>query len=210
MLDIIPAILTDDLEVLKKQIDQSKRFFGAAQVDILDDTLIPGKTVPPGEFDDLGDIFLEAHLMVNHPTNYLEDLKRAGFDRVILHIESGEDLEKSLIKIKGFGFESGVALSPQTQLPEFGKTIDLVDEILLLSVTPGEQGQIFQENIITKIAEIKDLHPEAVVGVDGGIDDKVAPLLESAGANIIYIGHYFWGKNDPKTAFEKLIKALNR
>ena len=88
MVDIIPAILTDDITVLKKQVKQSKKLFGAAQIDILDDSLVKGKTILPKDFDDLGKVFLEAHLMVDHPTSYLEELKKTDFDRVIFHFES--------------------------------------------------------------------------------------------------------------------------
>jgi ribulose-phosphate 3-epimerase len=210
MVDIIPSILTDNPYLLKKQTKQSKKLFGAVQIDILDDSLVSGKTVLPKDFDELGELFFEAHLMVDHPISYLEDLKKAGFDRVTFHFESKDDPEKTLLKIKNCGFESGIALNPETHLPELGKIITLVDEILVLSVAPGKQGQPFQESVVSKITDIKDLYPEMVVGVDGGIDDKNAPLLESVGANIIYIGHYLWKDKDPKFAFEKLIKALNR
>lgn len=210
MVDIIPAILTDDPSVLEQEIAQAKKLCSCAQVDILDNSMISGKTVSPKDYEAFGKIFLVAHLMVDHPTSYLADLERAGFGRVIFHLESKEDPAKTILKIKHHGFEAGIALNSETDVPNLGKLAQFVDEILLLSVTPGKQGQKFQESITGKIAEVRDLYPDLLIGVDGGINDQNAPLLERVGANVLYVGDYLWGKNNPDKALKNLIIALNK
>ena len=58
--------------------------------------------------------------------------------------------------------------------------------------------------VLPKIAAIRARYPELDIAVDGGINDKTAPLVIKAGANILVVGSYLLKAKDPKKAAEKL------
>ncbi|MBE6039160.1 MAG: ribulose-phosphate 3-epimerase, partial [Anaerofustis stercorihominis] len=73
--------------------------------------------------------------------------------------------------------------------------IDKIDLALVMSVNPGFGGQKFIHSVIPKIARIKEMlgGREILIEVDGGINDKTAPLVVEAGANLLVAGSYVFG-----------------
>jgi ribulose-phosphate 3-epimerase len=83
-----------------------------------------------------------------------------------------------------------------------------VDMVLLMSVNPGFGGQKFIPSILDKIKELRALankkNPALLIEVDGGVNDKNAPLLHEAGADILVAGSFVFKSDDYKKAIESL------
>jgi ribulose-phosphate 3-epimerase len=77
-----------------------------------------------------------------------------------------------------------------------------------MSVNPGFAGQKFMAEVLTKIRKLSVESRKLKVGfeieVDGGINDKTAPLALEAGADILATASYFFGAKDKIQA----VKAL--
>ena len=82
--------------------------------------------------------------------------------------------------------------------------------VLVMTVEPGKGGQELIQDTIKKVevlneySKLNDL--EIDIEVDGGINDKTAPLVKSAGANILVSGNYITGSNNFKESIENLKK----
>jgi ribulose-phosphate 3-epimerase len=107
-----------------------------------------------------------------------------------------------LSKIRSFGKKAGLSLNPDSpfSIQDALKEIDL---ILIMSVHPGFGGQKFIEGAIPKIKEARECF-KGDISVDGGINDKNAPSVIEAGANILVAGSYFFSAIDQKEAVKKL------
>ncbi len=210
MLEIIPAILTSDLDDLKKKIKEVEQFSEIVQIDIGDGKFIPKKTIGVSDLEEIeSNLFLEIHLMVSEPEKYIMPLVDLGTQRIIFHLESTQEPLKLAQKIKALNCGCGIALSPETSIERIRELDYQVDEILLLGVNPGKQGQKFQEQTISKICDIRDLYPDIIIGVDGGVNKNNINLISRSGANIAVIGSAIFDTSNPKKAYKEIIKACD-
>src|SRR3989338_5636666 len=109
---IIPAILTDKPEELRKMITQAEDFCDLAQIDIMDGRFVPSKSISAEDMMKIKtNLKLEVHLMVEEPTKYLEAFKRAGAKRIVFHYESKESPSAVIMKIRALGLEAGIAIN---------------------------------------------------------------------------------------------------
>ena len=81
------------------------------------------------------------------------------------------------------------------------------DLFLIMSVEPGFGGQAFLPASLSKIETLRswldNTNPEALIEVDGGINENTAKLCRDAGADVLVAGSYVF-KNDIKKAVESL------
>ena len=70
-----------------------------------------------------------------------------------------------------------------------------------MSVNPGFGGQAFIENTIAKVKRLRKLIDEsgaqALIEVDGGVQEDTAPRLVQAGADVLVSGSYVFKAKDP-------------
>jgi ribulose-phosphate 3-epimerase len=113
-------------------------------------------------------MFLDAHLMVTRPLDWLRPLLEAKVDHVTIHAESERALE-ACFKAKEFGFSVGLALKPGTSLNHLEPCLKILDLCLLMSVEPGFGGQSLMEEVVEKVKDLRALSPPFKIQMDGGI-----------------------------------------
>ena len=102
----------------------------------------------------------------------------------------------------------GLAINPDTPLSSIIDYIDELDRILVMTVVPGKTGQSFIEYPLSKVREARtliDKHQYNVeLCVDGGINEKTAPLAFEAGVDVVVCGAGILYKDDMIQAVEDL------
>jgi len=85
-----------------------------------------------------------------------------------------------------------------------------VDMVLLMSVNPGFGGQKFIENTYKKVAQLKELIAKngsnAIIEVDGGVNNITAPKLYERGADVLVAGNYVFKSENPQQTIANLKK----
>jgi len=151
---------------------------------------------------------LDVHLMIVHPENYIEQTAKAGAMMMTVHYEASLHLNRTLNAIHAAGMKAGVALNPSTPISVLEDTILDADLVLLMSVNPGFSGQKFIENTYKKLAQLKQLikvsGSNALIEVDGGVQNETAPKLIKAGADVLVSGSYVFKSEDPKATIHSL------
>ena len=88
--------------------------------------------------------------------------------------------------------KAGVVINPATPVSVLEDIIVEVDLVLIMSVNPGFGGQVFIENAIKKVERLRKLINEtgsnAIIEVDGGVQNNTAPRLVKAGADMLVSG----------------------
>lgn len=164
-------------------------------VDIMDGKFVKNKTMP---FSEMKNIYkyttkrLEVHLMVDKPSKYIPLYAELNTECIMFHLESSENIIKNLELIKSFAIKCGLAINPDTKVNELIPYLPYLDQILVMSVYPGEGGQKFIPASEDKIKEVKELiksyNLNILIDVDGGICDEVLDKVE--GADILTAGSY--------------------
>ena len=170
-------------------------------VDIMDGKFVKNKTMP---FSEMKNIYkytskrLEVHLMVENPSKYIPLYAELNTECIMFHIESSEDIIKNLELIKSFSIKSGLAISPDTKVHELIPYLPYLDQVLVMSVYPGEGGQEFISSSEDKIKELKELiksyNMDILIDVDGGISDTVLDKVKDA--DILTAGNYIVSSNN--------------
>ena len=165
------------------------------QIDVMDGHFVPNITFGPGVVKSLRksvSIFLDAHLMIANPQQFLKEFSRSGANRIIVHEEACKDLPAILKTIKKLGVEAGIALNPETPAITLEPVLGLADCVQVMTVNPGFAGQKFMSNQVIKIEElsreVRQRHLSAVIMVDGGIDTTTAPIAVRSGATALVAG----------------------
>ena len=153
---------------------------------------------------------LDVHYMIVHPEHYIEQTARLGAMMMNVHYEACTHLHRTVQEIHAAGMKAGVTLNPHTPVALLEDIICDVDMVLLMSVNPGFGGQKFIANAVKKTSQLRDLinrsGSQALIEIDGGVDDKSAPLLIEAGADVLVSGSYIFNSPQP----EEAIKSLKR
>ena len=164
-------------------------------IDVMDGKFVKNKTMP---FSEMKNIYkytskrLEVHLMVDNPSKYIPMYAELNTECIMFHIESSEDIIKNLDLIRSFSIKCGLAINPDTKISALVPYLPFLDQILVMSVFPGEGGQKFIPESENRIKEIKELINSyglnILIDVDGGICDTV--LDKVSDADILTAGSY--------------------
>ena len=158
------------------------------------------------------DAFLDTHLMIERPDNYIEAFIESGSSNITIHVEPKYDINKTIKKIKDSGISVGLALNPETPLEIARPFLGQIDILLIMTVVPGFGGQQFMNDATmpkvkeaTKIREENDLNFH--IQVDGGITASTAKIAAEYGANIMVAGTNTFRSTDMKLAIKELRDA---
>ena len=182
-------------------------------LDIMDGHFVPNLTFGPGTAAALRKhtaLFLDTHLMLDNPGDYVEPFARAGSDLISIHVEPAYDHAAVLARIRALGKQNGIVLNPGTPASAVKPFLAQVDLVLLMTVQPGFGGQSFRHDVLPKIEQVARWRRERNLAfrieVDGGVDDKTAPLCRAAGADTFVAGTAFFRAAD-RVAFRCAIEG---
>ena len=212
MILLVPAILdktAKDFEEHIAQITESVSFQeGWVHIDFADNKFVPNETIDvetTGKYPT--NLKKEAHLMVSNPLKWIEDLKKAGFRRVVFHFESDDDPGEVVKAVKEAGMEVGIAINPDTKIDSLEPFKDKIDQILIMGIVPGFQGQPFIPATIDKVKTLKGKGWPVTISVDGAVRDTNAKDLAEAGVDQLVSGSFLL-KGDIDENVEKIWEVL--
>lgn len=214
---ISPSILAADFAKLGEEAQRiEKAGADRIHVDIMDGHFVPNLTLGPQAVAALNrstSLFLDVHLMMYNPYEYVEQFVEAGADQIIFHIEATEDVKDTIAFIRKCNCRVGLALNPETSVELLLPYIHKVDQMTFMTVHPGFGGQTFKEEVLHKIGYLhRILQQEKVesldIEVDGGVDIKTAPLAAAQGANGFVSGTHLFRSPDMKDALSSMRKSV--
>lgn len=191
------SVLSNEIKPqdIVKKLDLSKPDY--IHIDIMDGKFVSNKTWTTSEvkkFTSYSTLPLEVHLMVNNPSKYIEDYALMNTSIIIFHYEAVKDINEMINKVKLYGLKVGIAINPETNINVLIPYLNMIDEVLIMSVHPGKSGQSFIEESLEKISTLKNIILESnyktIISVDGGINNETGLLCKDAGADELVSASY--------------------
>lgn len=211
-----PSILAADCSILGQQIrDIAEAGAEYVHIDVMDGVFVPSISfgIPVVEtIRKVTDAFFDVHLMIVHPINYIEQFVRAGANGITFHLESEDDPNQVIEKIRQYGVKVGITIKPGTPVEDVYPFLDKVDMVLVMTVEPGFGGQKYIPESTLRIAKIKkyidDNNLDCDIEVDGGITMETGKTVLEVGANVIVAGSSIFKDNikDRVCQYKKLME----
>jgi len=213
-MEIYPSLISSDLLKLHATLQQLDDYCDGYHLDVMDDHFVPNLTWGP----DFINAIIEAtqkpvhvHLMVQDPTRWVKRLKLRSFDLFIFHYESLKQPEKikNLLEIlRDNTIHTSIALNPETPISVITDFLQVLDQILIMSVNPGFSGQAFIPDVTEKIASLvttrEDKDLAFKISMDGGISEKNIRSLVTLGVDQVAIASAIFGDQNPVSSIQKL------
>ena len=213
---IAPSVLSADyanFETELKKLEASGAEY--AHLDVMDGHFVPNISFGAGVVASMrphSKMVFDCHLMVSNPEHHIEEFARAGADIISIHVEATPHIHGALQKIRAAGVKPSVVINPGTPVEAIKNVLNLVDQVLVMTVNPGFGGQAFLPETMGKIRELVALREANQLNfdieVDGGIDDKTIQMAREAGANVFVAGSYVF-KGDVSHQVQTLRNALD-
>ncbi|MGZ4150784.1 MAG: ribulose-phosphate 3-epimerase [Acidimicrobiia bacterium] len=203
---IAPSILAADFAYLAEEVGKVAPEADLLHVDVMDGHFVPNISIGAPVVKCLRphtDLYLDCHLMIENPGDFLDDFAAAGADSCTVHVELG-DPRPLFDRMRAHGMRVGLVLNPDTPLDAVIPYLAEIDILLFMSVHPGFGGQAFIPEVLDKVREARALVDErgfaVELEIDGGINLKTAPLAAAAGADILVAGSAVFGAPDTAAA----------
>lgn len=207
---IVPAILTDNKQDYRAQIEKINTFTRRVQIDVTDGAFTPVQTL------DVTNVWwpknwqADLHLMVANPSQHLDTILKLNPTLCILHAEANEDLTPTFTALKDAGIKIGLALLPQTFPGSVKPYIDMVEHVLIFAGRLGMQGSPADMMQTEKIPLIRNMKPEVEIGWDGGANMSNVRALAHADLDVINVGAAISQAENPAAAFQELVAEIDK
>lgn len=213
---IAPSILSADFSRLGEEV-KAVEAAGADIIhfDVMDGHFVPNITVGPLVLEAVRKVTqlpIDAHLMIDHPDQYVADFIKAGANFISVHVEASRHLHRSIQLIRSLDAKAGVALNPHTPIGSMGYILDEVDFVLVMTVNPGFGGQKFIPSAFKKVAELDQLRREHglnfQIEIDGGIKIDNIAEVSKAGVDWFVAGSAIFNSKNYAETIAQMKQAL--
>lgn len=215
---ICASIMCADQMNLKKEL-QSLEEAGVELLhcDVMDGVFVNNLAMGPELLKCIGEntsIPLDIHLATETPEKYIDMMSNVKPKYISFHVESSENVEEDIKRIRRYGISPIIAISPQTGVEKIKDYINLVEGILVMTVNPGFAGQKFNTKVLDKLDEIteilKDYDNPPFVEVDGNINSETIKSMEGKKVDIYILGTSALFNNKEDKTYKEKIEELKK
>ena len=207
---ISAAILTDNVDVYKQQIERLQGVIENVHIDFSDGEFAPTLTIGAQDIWWPKEWKAAIHAMVARPSEHVAALVKLKPDIIILHAEASEDITPAIQFIQQSGIRAGVALFKTTVPLQVKSLIEAADHVMIFSGDLGHHGGTASLMQLEKVRLIKAIRPNVEIGWDGGVTVDNAFSLSQGGVDVLNVGGVFEKSEDVKETYTQLNREISK
>jgi ribulose-phosphate 3-epimerase len=201
-------IADDSRDILNKGAD-------LLHIDVMDGHFAPnltmGQDMIAGLRRHFPDVFLDVHLMVERPEEYIDSFADAGANLFSFHLEvchGDRDADDLIARIRDRGMHPGMVINPPTPPDGLEPYLSKLDLVLVMSVNPGRSGQAFMPEVLDKAKWVAQRIGEGTrLEMDGGVSLQTVEQVVGAGVDTLVTASALFGAEDRAGVIEQLHRA---
>ena len=211
---IAPSILSADFSNLESEVRTiEKAGADMLHIDVMDGHFVNNITFGPALVKSIRnktDLTFDVHLMIDPVIKYITDFADAGADIITVHIETEDDTRGAVELVRSLGKKAGIAINPRTKIDTIIPFLDVIDQVIVMSVHPGFAGQSFIRETIGRVQDIKAIigSRDVKLEVDGGINPLYSQDCINAGCDILVAGTSIFSNENYKDSINLLKKTI--
>lgn len=186
-------------------------------IDIMDGRYVPNYAMSLNDMKYIASatkIPLDVHLMVEHPQThidiFLNNLRKG--DTVYIHPEAEYHPSTTLKAIMDAGMIPGIAINPGTSVETVMEMLRIVDKVLVMSVNPGNAGQMYLPYVGNKIERLLKIKEDMKFEVywDGACGaDKIKEFAPMGVKGFVLGTTLLFGKGRPYGDILRDVRAMD-
>lgn len=199
---------------LEKEVhDLEKGGIDSFHIDIMDGRYVPNYAMSLNDLRYIRSATmkpLDVHLMIEHPNTNIEifiDNLHKG-DTIYIHPEAEYHPSTTLQKIINAGMIPGIAINPGTSVETVYEMLRIVDKVLVMSVNPGNAGQMYLPYVGKKFIKLLAMKDEMNFKIywDGACGaDKILEFAPKGVDGFVLGTTLLFGKNRP---YEEVLRDI--
>ncbi len=215
MIEIVPAILPENIGELRGKATLVRNLVKTIQIDFCDGIFVDNKTWPYNGKDALvyqkilgedeglpfaDEIDYEFDLMVKNASQKFNDFVKLGPARVVFHIDAEDSLLEFFENLEPYYKENiqfGIAVTTKTDLEILDQYIPHIKFIQCMGIeNVGFQSQPFDPRSLDTVRNLHERYPSLTISVDGGVNLETGTQLAENGATRLIVGSALFSKID--------------
>lgn len=216
--ELMASMMCADYRELGKEVRElDEGGIDSFHIDIMDGRYVPNFAMSLNDLRcirQLTDKPLDVHLMVEHPINTIDLFIQALHpgDTIYIHPEAEYHPSTTLQKIINAGITPAIAINPGTSVGNVFEMLQIVDKVLVMSVNPGNAGQMFMPYVSQKYDRLLAIKKEMHFDVywDGACSAEKIREFAPRGVRGFVLGTtLLFGQNRPYGETIKKIRGMD-
>jgi ribulose-phosphate 3-epimerase len=208
MVKIYPSLMAADQLNIEKEVQLLSPYCAGFHCDVVNNNFLGTATI--NAIAAVNNVWV--HLMIDNPISFYKQLILKPDSFVSFHIESGIDFFGVVKIVREKKHRLSIAISPKMPVVSVVPFLNIVDQVLLMSVEPGLSGQPFLTNTFKKLDELVACRREYggswKIGIDGGVNAENIVQLAAQGVDDCAIGGGIFNQQNSVTALQELRRLV--
>ncbi len=220
MNEIIPAIIPQNLKMVRETFSKVVGSVKKVQIDIVDGEYAPPKTWPfnGNQFEEMiqfvrgeekfpliDEFDFEVDMLTFHPVEYITDFISMGAKSFVIHIDSTDHTKECIEAAKNSGCEAGVGIKPSVDSSLLEQYLPMIDFVQFMgNDRVGYNGVSLDEMVLQKISEFNKRHPSVPIQIDIGVSKETIKSLKDSGVTRFVSSSTIFNSPDPREVIKEM------